>query len=94
VLQLIMVTVVVLNPGLVSGSLCKAAVVDDATVTDMLNNMPGLEEEAPAEGAEESDPTEGMEGADAQPAEPAAGEEPAAEDDPAKALEEAIKKAE
>lgn len=94
VLQLIMVTVVVLNPGLVTGSLSKAAVVDDATVTDMLNNMPGLEEEAPAEGAEESDPTEGMEGADAQPAEPAAGEEPAAEDDPAKALEEAIKKAE
>ncbi|OGB19975.1 MAG: C4-dicarboxylate ABC transporter [Burkholderiales bacterium RIFCSPLOWO2_12_67_14] len=94
-LQLIMVAVIVLNPGIVTGSLKKAVVVDDATVTDMLNAMPGLEEDAPAEGAEESDPTEGMEGADSQPAEPAAGEEPAAaEDDPAKALEEAIKKAE
>ena len=94
VLQLIMVAVVVFNPGLVTGNLQKAAVVDDATVTDMLNNMPGMEEDTPAEGAEESDPTKGMEGADSQPAEPAAGEAPAAEDDPAKALEEAIKKAE
>ena len=45
ILQLIMVTMVILNPGLVLGNLEKAAVVDDATVTDMLNNMPGLEQE-------------------------------------------------
>ena len=45
ILQLIMVTMVILNPGLVLGNLEKAAVVDDATVTEMLNNMPGLEQE-------------------------------------------------
>ena len=64
ILQLIMVSVVIAYPKLVIGNIEAAAKVDDATVTDMLNNMPGLEQE------EEQDPTQGMEGAE-QPAEPA-----------------------
>ncbi|MGE0097610.1 MAG: TRAP transporter large permease subunit [Hydrogenophaga sp.] len=87
VLQLIMLAVVVLNPTLVTGSLGPKIVVDDAAVTDMLRDMPGLEEEAAQE--EEEAPAE--EGADMP--EPAA-EEPAeeAEDDPAKALQDSLKK--
>jgi TRAP-type mannitol/chloroaromatic compound transport system permease large subunit len=84
VLQLIMVAVIVINPTLVSGNIEAAAKVDDATVNDMLNNMPGLEEE------EKADPTAGMEGANSP-----AGADPAApkeeEIDPAKALEEELK---
>lgn len=83
ILQLIMVALVVAYPGLVSGNLDKAAVVDDATVTDMLNNMPGMEqeEEPTAEGA--GDPA----AAPAMPAPPA--EE---EVDPGKALMDSMKK--
>jgi TRAP-type mannitol/chloroaromatic compound transport system permease large subunit len=87
ILQLIMVSVVVLNPGLVTGSLEKATVVDDASVTDMLNNMQDLQQEAdPAvegEAAPEGESKDGM---------PAPEQEE--ETDPAKALEEAVKKAE
>jgi tripartite ATP-independent transporter DctM subunit len=85
VLQLIMVAVVVINPTLVSGNIEAATKVDDATVTDMLNNMPGLE----GEEQEQGDPTEGMEGAD----KPAEGDAVPAEEevDPAKALEEELK---
>jgi TRAP-type mannitol/chloroaromatic compound transport system permease large subunit len=88
VLQLIMVAVVIAYPTLVTGNIEAAAKVDDATVTDMLNQMPGLEGDAPAEG--ETDPTAGMEGAEP----PAGGDAPAAEDDPMKALEEAAKQGE
>ena len=85
ILQLIMVSVVIAYPKLVIGNIEAAAKVDDATVTDMLNNMPGLEQE------EEQDPTQGMEGAE-QPAEGDAAE-PADEEevDPAKALEDELK---
>jgi TRAP-type mannitol/chloroaromatic compound transport system permease large subunit len=86
ILQLIMVAVVVFNPTLVTGSLGPKVEVDDAAVSDMLRNMPGLEEEEQepeAEGGEE--PAE--EGA-AVP--PPAGQEP--EEDPRKALEESLKK--
>ncbi len=79
ILQLIMVAVVVAYPGLVTDHMTKATVVDDATVTDMLNNMSGLEEEAPAT----EEPAEGEEG-DKAPAEE--------EEDPAKALLEGMKK--
>ncbi len=81
ILQLIMVTVVVMNPGLVTDSMEKATVVDDAAVTDMLNNMPGLEDIAPEPEAE-------GEGEAADPAAPPAEEE----EDPAKALLESMKK--
>lgn len=86
ILQLIMVAVVVTNPGLVTDHMDKAIVVDDAAVTDMLNNMPGLEEEAPAD----EEPAEGAEPADGEPK----AEEPGAEqeEDPAKALLESMKK--
>ncbi|MGS5086599.1 TRAP transporter large permease [Hydrogenophaga sp. A37] len=87
ILQLIMVAVVVLNPGLVTGSLEKATVVDDASVTDMLNNMQDLQQDADpaAEGATapEGESKDGMPVPEAE-----------AEIDPAKALEEAVKKAE
>jgi len=81
ILQLIMVLVIVLKPDIVTGNLGKATVVDDAAVTDMLNNLPGMEtEEAPAEAGEEG----------AQlPTSPA---DAPAEEDPAKALMDAIKK--
>ena len=49
ILQLIMVVVVIVNPTLVTGSLGAKVVVDDAAVTDMLRNMPGMEEEAQEE---------------------------------------------
>ncbi|WP_302173109.1 TRAP transporter large permease subunit [uncultured Hydrogenophaga sp.] len=81
ILQLIMVAVVVMNPGLVTDSMEKATVVDDAAVTDMLNNMPGLEDIAPEPEAE-------GEGEAADPAAPPAEEE----EDPAKALLESMKK--
>jgi TRAP-type mannitol/chloroaromatic compound transport system permease large subunit len=83
ILQLIMVVVVVAYPSLVIGNIEAAAKVDDATVTDMLNNMPGLEQE-------EQDPTQGMEGAD-QPAEGDAAAPAEEEVDPAKALEDELK---
>ncbi len=87
VLQLMMVAVIVLNPGLVTGAIEKAAVVDDASVTDMLNNMQDLQQGADpsAEGAAapEGESQDGM---------PAPENEEEA--DPAKALEEAVKKAE
>jgi len=88
VLQLIMVAVIVFNPGIVTGSLDAAVEVDDATVNDMLRNMPGLEEEPEvteepgAEPAAEGDPAP----------EPAASED--TEPDPMKAMEEALKKTE
>ena len=84
VLQLIMVACVIAYPALVIGNVEAAAKVDDAAVTDMLNNMPGLEEEA------KSDPTAGMEGAD-KPAGGDAASPKEEEIDPAKALEEELK---
>jgi TRAP-type mannitol/chloroaromatic compound transport system permease large subunit len=83
VLQLIMVGVVIAFPGIVTGSLDKAATVDESAVTDMLNNMPGQEDADSGVGASQ----EGM----AAPA--VEGEAPAtaAEEDPAKALMDAVK---
>ena len=87
ILQLIMVAAVIAYPTLVTSNLGEKVEVNEQQVNDMLNNRPGMEGEAPAEG--ETDPTAGMEGAAAPAAEPAA----AAEDDPMKALEEAAKEA-
>ena len=86
-LQIIMVAVIVLNPGIVTGNLDKATVVDDAAVSDMLNNMQDLQ-------ADDDDAPDmsGGGAADAAVPEPTAEEE--AEADPAKALEDAMKKAE
>jgi TRAP-type mannitol/chloroaromatic compound transport system permease large subunit len=81
ILQLIMVAVVVLNPTLVTGSIEKAAVVDEAAVNELLNNADT--------GAGEMD-AEGDAAADAD----ALGQKPDAEEevDPLKALQEATKK--
>jgi TRAP-type mannitol/chloroaromatic compound transport system permease large subunit len=89
ILQVIMVAVIVLNPGIVTGNLDKAVKVDDAAIMDMLNNLPGLENEDNAPPSLEAPGQE-------QPAgDAAAGDAPADEEvDPAKALEEAMKKAE
>ena len=86
-LQIIMVAVIVLNPGIVTGNLDKATVVDDAAVSDMLNNMQDLQ-------ADDDDAPDmsGGGAADAAVPEPTAEED--AEVDPAKALEDAMKKAE
>jgi TRAP-type mannitol/chloroaromatic compound transport system permease large subunit len=80
ILQLIMVAVVVLNPTLVTGSIEKAVVVDEAAVNDMLNNADTGEGDSNAE-------------ADAAADANALGQTPDAEEvDPMKALEEASKK--
>ena len=90
ILQLIMVTVVVLNPTLVTGHIDKPVVVDDAAVRDMLNNLPGMEMDEPAEGEAPAEGEGAKEGEGATPGMPAP---PAAEeDDPAKALMDALKK--
>ena len=83
VLQLIMVAVIVFNPTLVTGNLDKAAVVDDATVSDMLNNMSGLEEDASDETSQDAPAS-----TDGLPTPPAEDEEV----DPTKALLESMKK--
>ena len=83
VLQLIMVAAVIAYPTLVTGNIEAAVKVDDATVDQMLNNMPGLEEEGAKPDAA---PT--LEPKAAEPAAPAA----AAEEDPGKALAEELKK--
>jgi hypothetical protein len=82
VLQIIMVAVIVFNPTLVTGNLEKAVVVDDATVSDMLNNMSGLEDEAASE-----TPQDAPASTDGLPTPPAED----AEIDPAKALLESMK---
>jgi TRAP-type mannitol/chloroaromatic compound transport system permease large subunit len=86
-LQVIMVSVIVLNPGIVTGNLDKATVVDDAAVSDMLNNMQDLQTDD-----DDAPDMSGGGAADAAVPEPTAEEE--AEVDPAKALEDAMKKAE
>ena len=89
ILQLIMLAVVVLNPTLVTGSLDPKIKVDDAAVTDMLRNMPGLGEAPPPE--LESPAEEGAEVPEPEAPEPAEDvEEP--EEDPAKALQDSLKK--
>ncbi len=84
VLQLIMVAVIVLNPGLVTGSLDKAVKVDDAAIADMINNMQPKDE-----GNENADPLSDMKGNN----EPAAGAQDSKsnDEDPAKAMMEALK---
>ena len=83
VLQLIMVAAVIAYPTLVTGNIEAAVKVDEATVDQMLNNMPGFEEEGAKPDAA---PT--LEPKAAEPAAPAA----AAEEDPGKALAEELKK--
>jgi TRAP-type mannitol/chloroaromatic compound transport system permease large subunit len=92
ILQLIMVAVIVFNPGIVTGNLDKAVKVDDAAVMDMFNNMQDQQNEENAPATLEA-PGQEQPAGDAAPG--AAGDAPAGgEVDPAKALEEAMKKAE
>ena len=85
VLQLIMLAVVVLNPTLVTGSLDAKVKVDDAAVTDMLRNMPGLEEAAPQEEVAPATEEEAAEVPEPDASAPAG-------EDPAKALQDSLKK--
>ncbi|WP_300648815.1 TRAP transporter large permease subunit [Hydrogenophaga sp.] len=90
VLQLIMVVVVIAYPTLVTGSLGAKVVVDDAAVTDMLRNMPDMEETPEMPEPEGTEPA-----AEAgAPATPPGLEPPPPEPevDPGKALEESMKK--
>jgi TRAP-type mannitol/chloroaromatic compound transport system permease large subunit len=88
-LQLIMVTVIVLNPGIVTDSLDKPVVVDENALQNMLDNLPGEDYSTPKVGNVPPPrvPLGETPGTDLN-APPAADEEV----DPAKALEEAIKK--
>jgi hypothetical protein len=81
IMQVIMVAVIIINPSIVTGSLGKAVVVDEQSVSDMLNNMRELDGDTDGD---EDEPAEGEE------AEADADEEV----DPAKALQDAMKKAE
>jgi TRAP-type mannitol/chloroaromatic compound transport system permease large subunit len=83
ILQVIMVAVIVINPGLVTGNLGKAVVVDEQSVSDMLNNMQDLQMD---EDDEDADP--GAADPDGLPAPDAAADR---EDDPAKALQDSLK---
>jgi TRAP-type mannitol/chloroaromatic compound transport system permease large subunit len=51
ILQVIMVAVIVFNPGIVTGSLAKPVVVDENAIDDMLENMPGQDYSTPKAGA-------------------------------------------
>jgi TRAP-type mannitol/chloroaromatic compound transport system permease large subunit len=90
VLQLIMVVVIIAYPTLVTGSLGAKVVVDDAAVTDMLRNMPDMEQEPEVPEPESTEPA--AEGG--APAAPPGLEPPPPEPevDPGKALEESMKK--
>ncbi|MDP2263467.1 MAG: TRAP transporter large permease subunit [Hydrogenophaga sp.] len=82
IMQVIMVAVILINPAIVTGSLGKAVVVDEDAVRDMLSNMQDLQtDDDEQEAAEEAAEAEGLE--------PAASEDE--EDDPAKALQDAMK---
>lgn len=89
VLQLIMVAAIIAYPDIVTGNIDKAAKVDEATVTDMLNRMPGLDEPEAHGDAAADEPA--AEGEPANPDAPAADKPAAAEDDPMKALQDAMK---
>ncbi|WP_439517249.1 TRAP transporter large permease [Hydrogenophaga sp.] len=91
ILQLIMVAVVVLNPTLVTGSLGAKVQVDDDAVSDMLRNMPGLEEASPQEEAPQEEEAPAEEAAEVpEPDASAPAQEP--EDDPGKALQDSLRK--
>ena len=88
-LQLIMVAVIVFNPGIVTGSLAKPVVVDENAIDDMLENMPGQDYSTPkfdGSGVPPPRPSQ-MEAPGMPQVEPEATEE----EDPMKAMEEALK---
>ena len=87
VLQLLMVTAIIAFPGMVTDSLGEKVKVDESAVTDMLNNMPGMEDAGSGEEASQ----EGLGAEPAAEGEAAPAEGAAAEDDPAKALMDAVK---
>jgi TRAP-type mannitol/chloroaromatic compound transport system permease large subunit len=84
VLQLIMVAVILFNPQLVVGNLDAPVEVDAEAVREQLLNMPGTDNENPW-GDEEAAPEAEGEGAPEAEGEPA-------DNDPAKAMEEALRR--
>jgi GntP family gluconate:H+ symporter len=97
IIQIIMVGLIIAFPGIVSSGLDKKVAVDlDKVGAEMMINMPGAEPEAPTPAAA-TDPTVPANPPDAGAA-PASGSSPAptpdaaAENDPMKAMEEAMKK--
>jgi TRAP-type mannitol/chloroaromatic compound transport system permease large subunit len=87
ILQLLMVAAIIAYPGMVTDSLGEKTKVDESAVTDMLNNMPGMEDTDSGQEASQ----EGMGAEPAAEGDAAPAEEAAAEDDPAKALMDAVK---
>jgi hypothetical protein len=88
-LQIIMVSVIVLNPGIVTNSLDKPVVVDENALQNMLDNLPGEDYSTPKVGniPPPRVPLGQTPGTDLNAPPVADGEV-----DPAKALEEAIRK--
>lgn len=89
-LQVIMVAVIVFNPGIVTGNLDKAVVVDENAIDNMLENMPGQDYSMPKAGAFVVPPPRPSQME--VPGMPEAA--PAEDEDPAKALEDLFKKTE
>ncbi len=94
ILQLIMVTVIVLNPGIVTGNLDKPVVVDENAIDNMLENMPGQDYTTPKVGDIPAPrvPLGETPGVDPVMPMPDAGEDKEAQD-ALKALEDAVKPA-
>ena len=93
-LQIIMVTVIVLNPGIVTGNLDKPVVVDENAIDNMLENMPGQDFTMPEVGniPPPRVPLGETPGVDPAIPMPDTGEDKEAQD-ALKALEEAVKPA-
>jgi TRAP-type mannitol/chloroaromatic compound transport system permease large subunit len=93
-LQIIMVTVIVLNPGIVTANLDKPVVVDENAIDNLLENMPGQEYTTPNVGdiPPPRVPLGGAPSADPAIPMPEAGDDKEAQD-ALKALEEALKPA-
>jgi predicted histidine transporter YuiF (NhaC family) len=89
VLQLIMVGVVIAFPSVVTGSVEKAVQVDQATVDNMLNNMPGMDNgDTPEPAPEGEKPATAEDGMPKPPSDAASAENDAA----MKALTDSMKK--
>ena len=94
ILQIIMVTVIVLNPGIVTGNLDKPVMVDENAIDNMLENMPGQDYTTPKVGniPPPRVPLGETPGADPAIPMPDTGDDKEAQD-ALKALEEAVKPA-
>jgi GntP family gluconate:H+ symporter len=92
IIQIVMVSLIIAFPGIVSSGLDKKEAVDlDKVGAEMMVNMPGAEPQAQTPGTDASAPQPGPDAGEPAPAVPAPNAA-AADNDPMKAMEEAMKK--